>query len=78
MAQTVAELQAAGFIGRRADPDDRRQMLIELTVGGGAELRQDRARREGWLAHAIATRLSPEEQSILARAVPLIDRLCSS
>jgi DNA-binding MarR family transcriptional regulator len=78
LAQTVAELEAAGFVARRPDPDDRRQMLIELTEHGAAELLEDRRRREGWLAHAIATELSPEEQAILARAVPLIDRLTSS
>jgi DNA-binding MarR family transcriptional regulator len=74
MAHTIAELEAAGLVGRQQDPLDRRQILIELTERGGATLTEDRRRREGWLAGAIAE-LSPEEQETLARAVPLLRRL---
>jgi len=75
MAQTVAELASEGLISRRPDPDDGRQSLIELTALGRETLAQERARREGWLAGAIAEGLSPEEQEILARAVPLLGRI---
>ena len=34
MAQTLAELEAAGLIERRPDPGDRRSSQIELTEGG--------------------------------------------
>jgi DNA-binding MarR family transcriptional regulator len=78
MAQTVAELQAAGFVARRPHPLDRRRILIELTAEGTAALAEDRRRREGWLAQAIENELSPEEQETLARAVPLIRRLGSA
>jgi DNA-binding MarR family transcriptional regulator len=77
MAQTVAELQTAGLVARRPHPLDRRRILIELTAEGTAALADDRRRREGWLAQAIETELSPEEQETLARAVPLIRRLGS-
>ena len=75
MAQTVAELQAAGFVARRPDPLDRRQILIELTGAGRRTLEDDRRRREGWLARAIESELTPEEQETLVRAVPLLRRL---
>jgi DNA-binding MarR family transcriptional regulator len=75
MAQTVAELQAAGLVGRRPDPIDRRQVLIELTVEGRDTLHADRRRRDGWLAHAMAAELSPDEQETLIKAVPLLRRL---
>ena len=78
MAHTIAELQGAGFVARRPHPLDRRRILIELTPEGGAALADDRRRREGWLARAIETELSPAEQETLARAVPLIRRLGSS
>jgi hypothetical protein len=38
-------------------------------------LAADRRERAGWLAEAIAERLTAEEQQILARAVPLLQRL---
>jgi len=75
MAQTIAELAAAGLVDRRPDPGDRRQILIDLTDGGRATLTEDRRRREGWLAHAIETELSPEEQDVLTRAIALLRRL---
>ena len=46
-------------IARRPDPDDRRQTLIELTELGRETLERERARRDGWLAKAIAEGLSP-------------------
>ena len=78
MAQTLAELQAAGLVGRRPDPLDRRQILIELTERGHDTLVEDRQRREGWLAQAIAPELTAEEQEMLIRAVPLLRRLTQS
>jgi DNA-binding MarR family transcriptional regulator len=78
MAHTIAELRAAGYVARRPHPLDKRQILIELTDEGLARLHDDRRRREGWLAEAIATQLTPDEQEILIRAVPLLDRLTHS
>ncbi len=75
MAHTIAELKAAGYVARRPHPLDKRQILIELTDEGLARLHDDRRRREGWLAEAIATQLTADEQEILIRAVPLLDRL---
>lgn len=78
MAQTVAELQDDGLVERRPDPDDRRRVLIELTMRGQLVLADDRRRREGWLADAIAQELSTEEQTILHEATPLLRRLAES
>jgi DNA-binding MarR family transcriptional regulator len=75
MAQTVADLKAAGHVARRPDPLDRRQILIELTDDGRGVLLADRRRRDGWLAHAMAAELTDEEQETLIRAVPLLRRL---
>ncbi len=75
MAQTVAELEAQGLIERRPDPADGRRALIELTDAGRAELREDRGRREGWLAEAIEESFSEEERETLEEAVRLMARL---
>jgi DNA-binding MarR family transcriptional regulator len=78
MAQTVAELEHAGLVVRRPDPADGRRALVELTEEGRGVLAADRRERAGWLADAIAERLTPAEQRILERAVPLLDRLADS
>jgi DNA-binding MarR family transcriptional regulator len=78
MAHTISELQSGELVARRPHPLDRRQILIELTERGHKKLNEDRQRREGWLAQAIATELSAEERAILERAMPLIRRLAQS
>jgi DNA-binding MarR family transcriptional regulator len=78
MAHTIGELGAAGLVGRRPDPLDGRQILIELTDLGRQALTDERRRRDGWLAQAIAAELTSEEREILARAVPLLRRLAQS
>ncbi|WP_250006607.1 MarR family winged helix-turn-helix transcriptional regulator [Actinoplanes sp. M2I2] len=78
MSRTVAELEAAGMVGRRAAPADARAFLIGLTDAGATALEADREARRRWMADAIATHLSPEERDVL-RAVPgLLDRLSSA
>ena len=77
MAHTIAELEAGGLVARRPHPLDRRQVLVEITERGVQTLTDDRKRREGWLALAIAD-LTPEEQETLIRAVPLFRRLAQS
>jgi DNA-binding MarR family transcriptional regulator len=75
MAQTLAELESARLIERRADQGDRRRIRIELTEQGRARVVEERGKREGWLAAAIAAELSPDEQQTLLAAVPLLRRL---
>jgi DNA-binding MarR family transcriptional regulator len=75
MAQTVGDLEADGLVARAPDPTDRRRALVSLTDAGRATLRADREKRDGWLAQGMAEHLTPEEQDILARAVPLLRRL---
>ena len=75
MAQTLADLEADELISRRPDPEDRRQVLIELTTRGSERVAEGRGRREDWLAAAIAAELSSEEQRTLLAAVPLLRRL---
>jgi DNA-binding MarR family transcriptional regulator len=77
MAQTLAELAADDLVARRPDPADGRQVLIEITRRGRDRLAEDRRRREGWLAAAIAE-LGGDEQQILIEAVPLLRRLSES
>jgi DNA-binding MarR family transcriptional regulator len=75
MAQTVADLEAEGHVERSPDPGDRRRALVTLTSSGRAALEDDRRHREGWLARAIADRLSAEERRVLSQAVEILRRL---
>ncbi len=75
MGQTVSELETQGLVERRPDPADGRSSLVELTEAGRSELREDRGRREGWLAEAIEENFTVEEREVLDEATRLLARL---
>lgn len=78
MAQTVAELEAAGMVTRRPDPCDGRRALVELTPHGLETLLSDRRDRESWLARAIADDLDAADRATLRDSVELLRRLADS
>jgi DNA-binding MarR family transcriptional regulator len=75
MARTISQLVAAGFVRQRPHPSDGRKILIEITDEGRGALEERRGRRVEWLTEAIETRLTPDEQRLLAEAVKLLGRL---
>jgi DNA-binding MarR family transcriptional regulator len=75
MRVTVAALEAMKAIAGRPDPADGRQTLVDLTPAFRKTLKASRAAKEDWLVHALQTQLSPAEQSELASAVKLLQRL---
>lgn len=75
MRMTVAGLDALGFVAGAPDPGDGRQTVLSLTEQCRRWLSEGRAARQGWLARAISTRLSPDEQEQLAAATRLLKRL---
>jgi DNA-binding MarR family transcriptional regulator len=77
MTRVVASLQEAGVVARAPHPTDGRQALLSVTDEGAALLREDRRRREAWLAGQLAA-LSDDERALLRDAVPLLDRLAGA
>ncbi|WP_161883746.1 MarR family winged helix-turn-helix transcriptional regulator [Deinococcus alpinitundrae] len=75
MGATVASLEALGCLSGRADPTDGRQTLWTLSEAFQTRLGLSRARREDWLARALQTQFTPQEQADLARAAGLLGRL---
>ncbi len=77
MTRTVAALEAARLVARRAHPTDRRQVVLAVTEAGSTLLREHRRRKEAWLARRVAD-LTDEERAVLESAVPILERLSRS
>lgn len=75
MRTTVAALEAAGHVERRADPNDGRQTIVSLTDSSLRWIEQGRAARQDWLTRSIASKLTVEERHTLAEAIVLLTRV---
>lgn len=75
MRMTLAALEERGLVDRAPDPTDGRQVVFSLTEAGARLQATSRRIRRGWLADAIESELSPEEQRALSDVVPLLQRL---
>jgi DNA-binding MarR family transcriptional regulator len=75
MRMTVASLEALKAVSGKPDPTDGRQTLVDLTPGFRKTLKESRTAKEDWLVRALQAQLSPQEQSQLAAAVKLLERL---
>jgi DNA-binding MarR family transcriptional regulator len=74
MTRIVASLETNGLTQRTIDTADRRIVRVQATEDGKRLLERSATRRDAFLARRVA-RLSDEERDILARAVPILERL---
>jgi DNA-binding MarR family transcriptional regulator len=77
MTRTTAALEERGLITRGTDPGDKRHVVFALSAAGQLLLREDRRRREAWLAGKLED-LNDEERALLHAVTPLLDRLACS
>jgi DNA-binding MarR family transcriptional regulator len=76
MTRIAAALEEQGLLERRADAADRRVARVVASPAGEALLAENRTRRDAFLAARLQD-LTPEERAVLAKAVPLLERLAS-
>jgi DNA-binding MarR family transcriptional regulator len=74
MTRILFGLEERGLIVREPHPRDGRQQLVSLARAGKDLLREDRRRREAWLAVRLAE-LSPEDRQVLHEAGAIIERI---
>lgn len=71
MTRAINALEEAGLVRRTKDPSDGRQVIVEITESGEAEVRETRRRRNEWLAQRLAG-LPEEDRAVLARAAVIL------
>lgn len=74
MTRVIAVLEERELATRTPHPTDGRQQIVAPTPAGRALLREDRRRREVWLARQL-TALSAEERAVLRAGAPILERL---
>jgi DNA-binding MarR family transcriptional regulator len=76
MTRIVGVLADRGLVSREQHETDGRQIVVALTAAGRDLLKEDRRRREAWLAQQLRD-LSPEELDVLHDAAPILEKLAS-
>lgn len=74
VTQLVARLENDGLVERRPDPRDGRAVLVHITPAGAEIVAARRADRVARLAPTLE-RLSAEERSAIAAALPALRRI---
>jgi DNA-binding MarR family transcriptional regulator len=76
MTRIASRLEEQGLLERRPDATDRRVARVAVTPAGTTLLAEIRTRRDAFLAERLQE-FTPEERALLAKAVPLLERLAS-
>lgn len=74
MTRIVNALADQGFVTRSADPDDGRQVRVDITDAGRTVLEEARGQRTAWLAQRVAG-LSDEDRLTLSRAARIMQEM---
>src|SRR5687767_9246272 len=76
VTRTLNCLADDGYVLREPHPDDRRQVLVQLSDKGEALMKEERNRRNAWLDDRLSA-LTVEERTTLREASDLLERLAS-
>jgi DNA-binding MarR family transcriptional regulator len=74
MTRVIAKLEERGLLARTPHPTDRRQVTVSVTAEGAALLKEERRRKNLWLAQRLKE-LTPEEKATLRAAAPILEKL---
>jgi DNA-binding MarR family transcriptional regulator len=77
MTRILGKLEEVGLVERAPHPTDRRQILVTATAAARAMLREDRRRRDAWLATRLRT-LTAAERDTLRAATSILEQLAHS
>jgi DNA-binding MarR family transcriptional regulator len=76
MTRMAGKLADRGLLTRVPHQTDGRQVVVTVTESGRELLREDRRRREAWLAQQLRD-LAPDEVATLRAAVPVLEKLAA-
>jgi DNA-binding MarR family transcriptional regulator len=77
MTRVLGILEDHGLVQRQPHPTDGRQQVVTITRQAVTMLREDRRRKDAWLAKRL-TELTADERAALRAAAPVLERLARS
>src|SRR3954447_5042625 len=77
MTRLLGVLEGERLVERTAHPTDRRQVMLAVSPAGQELLKEDRRRRDVWLAQRLQD-LGADDLDVLQRAAGILDRLAST
>ena len=77
MTRIAKALEEQGYVERRANPEDGRQVLIAITEAGRGIVEDVRGQRTAWLSRHVAD-LDPADRAVLSRAAELLKEMNAS
>ena len=77
MTRIAARLEATGLLERRPDSSDRRVARVAISSAGRELLKRRSERGDAFVTARLAS-LTEEERSVLAAAVPILEKLAGS
>jgi DNA-binding MarR family transcriptional regulator len=77
MTRVLGILEDHGLVQREPHPTDGRQQVVTITRQAVTMLREDRRRKDAWLAKQL-TELTADERAALRAAAPVLERLARS
>ena len=75
MSQVINHLMELDLIDRTPSGDDKRKVLLSLTVAGRSYVEQLRRDKQEWLANALHEKLDGAEKDLLMHALHLLTKL---
>lgn len=74
MTRIVNALAEAAFVSREENPQDKRQVLVQISESGAAALLRARSKRTAWLAQRVSD-LTPQERATLHEAALILQEM---
>lgn len=78
LTRLVADLEERGFIARRPDESDRRQLQIEITPEGRDLLIRDARQQDRWLSVAMTSSMTSIERELLTLGARLLESVADA
>lgn len=78
MSQILTTMEQTGIIKKTPSKEDKRKVYISLSPAGRKLLEQTRYERDEWLKTTIEDTLTKEETDILAKAIPILNKLATN